>query len=87
MYAYICVDIYVNIHTAPQGDQRLMSPGFDIGPVQVLIQVVCVREREYIYIHDIYIHMHIYKSIRVYICAAPDGERWGAGVETHFQEI
>ena len=42
IYTYICVDIYVYTYTAREGDQRLTSTGFDIGPVQVLMQVVCV---------------------------------------------
>jgi len=51
MYTYICVDIYVCMYTAPKGDQRLTSSGLDIGPVEVLMQVVCVQEREYICVY------------------------------------
>jgi len=60
--AYICVCIY----TALERDLRLTSSGFDIRPVQVLMQVVCVCVREYIYIHA-YIYMCcIY--IKVNVC-------------------
>jgi len=71
MYTYVCVDTYVCMYTALERDQRLTSSGLDIGPVEVLMQVLCVRVCVFIHIH-IYIYVYIYMCgyIRVYIYCA-----------------
>jgi len=54
---------------ALERDQRLTSSGLDIGPVEVLMQVVCVRVCVYIHIHIyIYICIHIYVWIYMCVC-------------------
>ena len=60
----------------------------------VLISCMSLLSRVYIYIYiHIYVYVYIYIYIFIYVHAARgvrgfrQGERWGAGVEYHFQEF
>jgi len=84
-YMYIRIHVNLNVYIAARGGglgsrpKKMYGERLGDGVEYHSMETRCERVYTYMYIR-------IYVNLNVYI-AACSYERWGAGVETHFQEI